>query len=380
MTGERDGESSSGRWIVARCSGSSASAGRVLARGRSAAPGRPPPDGWTSRDRRVRAGTGRSPRRRRPSDCGWRHRRPRQACVNAELRREDWLADLEDATRTVATSSRQVSAYLTPRSASRRRRACLPLRTDRGTAVRSGVPFAGPASGTCWDGAPASARWSLRVHSSTTRRALARAADRTTTAEMESHEARLERVFVYFAARLGVPTARWGHGADRSIPAAFEMDEIFTSCASRLRPERRPLGLPFQLIKVFLDAGATSCCGPRLGHDDRAEELRTHPVVPHATAAGVRWVGWASSQPQDEEGTVSRWRMSVRTSSAGAPASTARGWPTPTWSRSAARCSTRCSATGRTSSTPPGRCSTSARSSCWTPRRCRASGPRPGCG
>ena len=144
------------------------------------------------------------------------------------------------------------------------------------------------------------------------------------------------------------------------------------------RPERRPLGLhllPDQELPH--PRPAVRPAGPRPGHHDRAVHARLHrtarPGLPQARRHGDRRDGRVRPQPQGRRTpTPTPSRRSAPTRPARpATASTAPGWRTRTWFRSAARCSTPCSATARTSWTA------SARTSPRTTAPCSTSPPPP---
>ena len=175
--------------------------------------------------------------------------------------------------------------------------------------------------------------------------------------KMESHlEARLwNDVFTFAQERLGIP-----HGTIRAtvlietIPAAFEMDEILYELrdhASGLNAGR--WDYLFSIIKYFRDAGPTFVLPDRAAvDDDRAVHAGLHraagPDLPPARRLRDRRDGRVHPEPPRPGGQrASPSPRSARTRSARpATASTAPGSPTPTWCRSAARSSTRCSATG----------------------------------
>ena len=174
--------------------------------------------------------------------------------------------------------------------------------------------------------------------------------------KMESHlEARLwNEVFVFAQDFLGIH-----QGTIRAtvlietIPAAFEMDEILYELrdhASGLNAGR--WDYLFSIIKYFRDAGDSFVL------PDRASVAMTAPV--HARLHGTAGQdlppprrlrhgrhGRRHPQPARARGHRRRpSRRSARTRPARpTTASTAPGWPTRTWSPSAGRCSTRCSAT-----------------------------------
>ena len=144
-----------------------------------------------------------------------------------------------------------------------------------------------------------------------------------------------------------------------TILAAFEMDEILYE----LRDHAAGLNAGrwdyiFSVIKKLPRTGR-SCVLP-----DRAAVTMTVPFMRAYTELLVKTChrrgrardrrhGGVHPQPPRRRGQrASRSRRCARTRSARpATASTAPGWRTPTWSRSRARCSTPCSATGRTRST-----------------------------
>ena len=147
-----------------------------------------------------------------------------------------------------------------------------------------------------------------------------------------------------------------------TIPAAFEMEEMLHALGSHaagLNAGR--WDYLFSVIKVFRDAGAgVRAARPRRGDHDRADDARLHrPAGRRLPPPRRAWrsAAWprssrAGATPRPTSG---RWPRSARTRRARpATASTAPGWPTPTWCRSAGRSSTACSATGPTSSTGSG--------------------------
>ena len=182
---------------------------------------------------------------------------------------------------------------------------------------------------------------------------------------MESHlEARLwNDVFTFAEAELGIP-----HGTIRAtvlietIPAAFEMEEILYELrdhASGLNAGR--WDYLFSIIKYFRDAG------PEFVLVDRADITMTAPFMRAYTELLVKTChkprrvrhgrdGRVHPQPQgprDQRGGL-RQGAGRQDRARPATASTAPGWPTPIWCRSAGRCSTGCSATSPTSSTGSG--------------------------
>ena len=175
----------------------------------------------------------------------------------------------------------------------------------------------------------------------------------------ESHlEARLwNDVFVFAQDYLGIP-----HGTIRAtvlietITAAFEMDEILYELrdhASGLNAGR--WDYLFSIVKNFRDGGAAvRPAGPQRGDDDRALHARVHRTagahLPQARRARDRRHGRLHPLPPRRRGQRGRPREGQgRQGPRGrATASTAPGWPTPTWCRSPAPASTRCSATART--------------------------------
>ena len=161
--------------------------------------------------------------------------------------------------------------------------------------------------------------------------------------------------------RRGAPRHRARHGpghrADRDHPGRLrDGRDPLRAARVRLRPERRPVGLPVQRDQVLPRRRAgVRAARPGRGDHDGADDARLHRTAgaPPATAAArSRWAGWPPSSPAAATPRSTGWRSPrcARTRSARpATGSTGRGWPTPTWSRSAGRCSTGCSATGRTS-------------------------------
>ena len=144
-----------------------------------------------------------------------------------------------------------------------------------------------------------------------------------------------------------------------TIPAAFEMEEILYELrdhASGLNAGR--WDYLFSIIKYFRDAGPDFVLvGPRRHHHDRAVHAGLHRAagqhLPQARRLRDGRDGGLHPQPRDAEVNARRLRQGHAPTRPARPAtaSTAPGWPTPTWCRSARRCSTACWATGRTSST-----------------------------
>ncbi len=185
--------------------------------------------------------------------------------------------------------------------------------------------------------------------------------------KIENHlEARLwNDIFILAQDLLGIP-----QGTIRAtvlietITAAFEMEEILYE----LREHAAGLNAGrwdyiFSLIKNFRTRG------PRFVLPDRDQVTMTHRscgptpnswCAPATSAGPWRSAGWPRPFPtaRTRRPTPSRWRRSVPTRPAMPPtASTAPGWRTRTWCRSAARCSTASWATARTSWTASARTS-----------------------
>ena len=175
---------------------------------------------------------------------------------------------------------------------------------------------------------------------------------------MESHlEARLwNDVFTFAEDELGMP-----YGTMRAtvlietIPAAFEMEEILYELrdhASGLNAGR--WDYLFSIIKYFRDAG------PEFVLVDRADITMTAPFMRAYTELLVKTChkrgafamgGMAAFIPSRKDAEINKVAFAKVTPTRRArptTASTAPGWPTPTWCRSAARCSTACSGTSRT--------------------------------
>ena len=173
-----------------------------------------------------------------------------------------------------------------------------------------------------------------------------------------------------------------------TIPAAFEMEEILYE----LRDHSAGLNAGrwdylFSVIKNFRTRGArVRAAGPQRGDHDRPVHARLHraagPHLPQARRARDRRHGGVhpvAARPGGQRGRLRRRSRPTRTARP-ATASTAPGWPTPAWCRSAARSSTRCSATGRTSSTGCARTSHVTAAELLDVRSdARATSPRPGC-
>ena len=283
-----------------------------------------------------------------------------------------WLADLEDANtphwhNVVAGQVNLYDAVRQQLELHHRRRA---RRTRCATTSSTPSPWCARAAGTSTSGTSWStaSRWSARCvdfglyffHNA--EELLGRGSGPYFyLPKMESHlEARLwNDVFTHAQDELGIP-----HGTIRAtvlietIPAAFEMEEILYELrdhASGLNAG--PLGLPVQRHQE-LPRRRTKFVLP-----DRNAVTMTAPFMRAYTELLVRTChrrgafaigGMAAFIPsrRTRRSTRRRWPRCARTRSARpATASTARGWPTPTWCRSAARSSTRCSATSPTSST-----------------------------
>ena len=208
--------------------------------------------------------------------------------------------------------------------------------------------------------------------------------------KMESHlEARLwNDVFTYAEERLGIaPGTIRATVLIETIPAAFEMEEILYELrdhASGLNAGR--WDYLFSIIKYFRDAG------PDFVLVDRADITMTAPFMRAYTELLVKTChqrgrvrdgrdGGLHPQSQGRRDQPGGLRQGDRRTRRARPAtaSTAPGWPTPTWCPSAGRCSTRCWASGPTSWTGAGTRSRSPPRNCWTSPRPRATTPRRAC-
>ena len=193
-------------------------------------------------------------------------------------------------------------------------------------------------------------------------------------AKNESHlEARLWNEAFHLAQDfLGIP-----RGTIRAtvlietIPAAFEMEEILYE----LREHSAGLNAGrwdylFSVIKKFRTRGREFVLPERNSVTMTAPFMRayTELLVTPATGAGrTRWAAWPRSSPAGAipRSTRRLWPRSARTRRASrATASTAPGWRTRTWCRSARRSSTASSAPARTSSASSARTCTSPRRTC----------------
>ena len=99
----------------------------------------------------------------------------------------------------------------------------------------------------------------------------------------------------------------------------------------------------FSMIKNFRDPrAAVRPAGPQRGHHDRPVHARLHrtagPHLPQARRPRDRRHGGRSSPPRrdPEVNAVAFEKVTADKTARPATASTAPGWPTPTWSRSAA--------------------------------------------
>ena len=179
---------------------------------------------------------------------------------------------------------------------------------------------------------------------------------------MESHlEARLwNDVFDHAEEALGLdPGTIRATVLIETIPAAFEMDEILCE----LRPHAAGLNAGrwdylFSIIKNFRDAGPEFVLPDRAAVTMTAPFMRAYTELLVATChrrGAFAMGGMAAFIPSRRDPEVNAVGAGQGARGQGArgaaTASTAPGWPTPTWCRSARRCSTACSATGRTSST-----------------------------
>ena len=208
-------------------------------------------------------------------------------------------------------------------------------------------------------------------------------------AKMESHlEARLwNDAFVLAQDALGIP-----RGTIRAtvlietIPAAFEMQEILYE----LREHSAGLNAGrwdylFSIIKKFRTRGADFVLPERNAVTMTAPMMRayTELLVKTCHARGAHAMGGMAAfipSRRDEAVNARRWPRCARTRPASpATASTAPGSRTRTWCRSAARSSTACSATRRTSSASSATTCTSPRRSCSRSARRRARSPRRAC-
>ena len=178
--------------------------------------------------------------------------------------------------------------------------------------------------------------------------------------KLESHlEARLwNDVFCFAQDALGI--ARGidpGHRAHRDDPGRVRdgRDPLRAARALR-RAQRRPLGLHLLGHQEVPQRPDVRAARPRRGDDDRAVHAGLHRAA-GATChrRGAHAIGGMAAfipNRRDPEVTAAALaKVRARTSAARpATAATAPGWRTPTWCRWPARSSTRCSATGRTSS------------------------------
>ena len=179
--------------------------------------------------------------------------------------------------------------------------------------------------------------------------------------KMESHhEARLwNDVFTTRRSALGIAAGHDpGHRADRDHPGRVrDGRDPVRAARPRRRPQRRPLGLPVQHHQVLPRRGPRSCCRTGRGDDDRAVHAGVHRAagrdLPPARRVRDGRHGRLHPEPPRPGGQRGRAGQGPRRTRSARPAtaSTAPGWPTPTWCRSAGRSSTACSATARTSST-----------------------------
>ena len=189
--------------------------------------------------------------------------------------------------------------------------------------------------------------------------------------------------------RSGIP-----HGTIRAtvlietIPAAFEMEEILYE----LREHAAGLNAGrwdylFSIIKNFRDARRrVRAARPRRGDDDRAVHARLHRAagqhLPPARRVRDRRHGRVHPQPPRRGGQRgARSPRCARTRTARpATASTAPGWPTPTWCRSAAEVFDRRARRPAQPARPAARRrARHAADSCSTSPRPRRAAPRPGC-
>ena len=161
--------------------------------------------------------------------------------------------------------------------------------------------------------------------------------------------------------RLGMPAGHHpGDRADRDDhrpPSRWRRSS--TSCAStRAGLNAGRWDYIFSVIKTLRRRGRTSCCrtGPQVTMTMPFMRAYTELLVATCHRRGRprdRRDGGVHPEPRTRRSTSAALRRGRGRTSAGRPAtvSTAPGWRTRAWSTPAARRSTRCWATGRTSST-----------------------------
>ena len=310
--------------------------GRLAGRAARAGPGRPP---------------GRDHRAHRPQDDDQRAQLRRQGVAGRPRGRQHAARGRTSSRASSTCATRSTARSTSPRPRARATRSADGAGHDRRAAAR--LAPAGEAHHRRRR-ADVRAAWSTSRSTSSTARQRQLDAGKGPyfyLPKMESHlEARLwNDVFLLAQDRLGHPARHDpGHRADRDLPRGVRDggDPLRAARALR-RPQRRALGLHLQRHQeVPRPAGEEFLLPDRnAGDHDGAVHARLHRAagahLPQARRARDRRHGGVHPEqgPGGQRGGVRRRSATTRPARP-ATASTAPGWPTPGWSRSARRSST----------------------------------------